>query len=218
MATNRTAAIVGAASAGGGEGERSPLARPEWRYVEKPDLDRFDGADWALLDAQREVYDGEQRARQALRMLTAQADDPTFGYAINNYRHCLQSATMVMRDGHDDETIVVALLHDIGFIVCPETHGAFAAALLGPVVSDRNLWMLERHAIFQSHHVHDHPDVDPDERERWRGHPHFEWTAEYVARYDQNAISPDLPIAPLAMFEPVVQRVFQRPRRLCPVL
>ena len=98
---------------------RSPLAKAGWQYVERPDLDAFIAADWAVLDAQRRVYDGEERARQALRMLEMQAGDTTFGYAINNYRHCLQSATMVMQDGHDDETIVVALLHDVGFIVCP---------------------------------------------------------------------------------------------------
>jgi predicted HD phosphohydrolase len=196
---------------------RSPLAKAGWRYVERPDLDAFTAADWAVLDAQRRVYDGEERARQALRMLEMQADDTTFGYAINNYRHCLQSATMIMQDGHDEETIVVALFHDIGFTVCPETHGAFAASLLGPVIGERNFWMLERHAIFQSHHVHDHPEIDPDERERWRGHAHFAWTADYVARYDQNAISPDYPTAPLAQFAPIVQRVFQSPRRLRPI-
>jgi predicted HD phosphohydrolase len=194
----------------------SPLARPDWSYIDKPDLDTFGALDWQILDRQREVYDAEQRATQALRMLAAMADDTTFGYAINNYRHCLQSATMAMRDGHDEETVVVALFHDIGFITCPETHGAFASALLGPLISDRNIWMLEHHDLFQGHHVHDHPDIDPDARERWRGHPHFDWTAEYVARYDQNAISASYENAPLATFVPIVNRVFARPPKIRP--
>jgi predicted HD phosphohydrolase len=197
-------------------GENSPLGRPDWTYVDKPDLDAFTAADWQVLDRQRLIYDAEQRAAQALRMLAAMADDTTFGYAINNYRHCLQSATMALRDGHDEETVVVALFHDIGFITCPETHGAFAAALLGPLISDRNIWMLEHHDLFQGHHIHDHPDVDPNVRERWRGHPHFDWTAEYVAKYDQNAISATYENAPLEAFVPMVNRVFARPPKIRP--
>lgn len=197
-------------------GENSPLARTDWSYVDKPDLDAFTAVDWQVLDRQRVVYDAEQRAAQALRMLAAMADDTTFGYAINNYRHCLQSATMALRDGHDEETVVVALFHDIGFITCPETHGAFAAALLGPLISDRNIWMLEHHDLFQGHHVHDHPDTDPNARARWHGHPHFDWTAEYVARYDQNAISATYENAPLDAFVPMVNRVFARPPKIRP--
>ncbi len=97
------------------QGSKSPLADEEWCYVDKPALDEFTAEDWALLEKQRQPYFAEQRATQALRMLAAMADDASFGYAINNYWHCLQSATMVMRDGHDDETIVVALFHDLGF-------------------------------------------------------------------------------------------------------
>jgi predicted HD phosphohydrolase len=197
-------------------GRRSRLASSDWSYVDKPELDAFTAEDWRLLDRQRVLYDAEQRAAQALRMLAAMADDTSFGYAINNYRHCLQSATMVMRDGHAEETIVVALFHDLGFIACPETHGAFAAALLGPVISDQNIWMLRHHDIFQGHHVHDHPDIDSDERERWRGHAHFDWTAEYVARYDQNAISASYDAAPLEAFVPIVHRVFARPPKTRP--
>jgi hypothetical protein len=197
-------------------GRKSPLAKPGWSHIDQPDLDSFTAQDWQLLDQQRAVYDAEERAAQALRMLAAMADDASFGYAINNYRHCLQSATMLMHDGHDEETIVVALFHDIGFITCPETHGAFASALLGPLISDRNIWMLEHHDLFQGHHVHDHPDIDPDARERWRGHPHFDWTAEYVAKYDQNAISASYQNAPLATFVPIVNRVFARPPKIRP--
>ena len=30
-------------------------------------------------------------------MLSASADDPVFGYCINNYRHCLQAASLALR-------------------------------------------------------------------------------------------------------------------------
>jgi hypothetical protein len=90
-------------------------------------------------------------------------------------------------------------------------HGAFAAALLGAYISERNRWMLERHQIFQQFHLHDYPGIDRHERERWRGHPHFEWTAEFVEKFDQNAIDPDYDFAPMAFFAPMVRRIFCRP-------
>ncbi len=55
---------------------------------------------------------------------------------------------MLHADGYDEETIVVGLLHDVGFLACPDRHGAFAAELLGGYVSDENYWMLRHHQAF----------------------------------------------------------------------
>ncbi len=200
-----------------GGGRRSALLDPAWRYVEKSALDDFRGDDWACLNRQRSLYLEQEKARQALALLEASRNDPSFGYLINNFEHCLQTATCLWRDGYDEETVVCGLFHDIGFIVCPENHGAFAAAMLAPYVSDRNRWMLERHAIFQQVHISEYEGIDPDERERWRGHPHFEWTALFVAKYDQNTIDPAVENAPLSDFEPMVHRVFMRPPRPVPL-
>ncbi|WP_422368343.1 HD domain-containing protein [Pelagibius sp.] len=195
--------------------ERSPLLRKDWHYVDKPELDDLTAGEWALLQKQRNAYYAEQQALQALRFLAAAEQDASFGYQINNYRHCLQAATLAHRAGEDEETVVAALFHDIGFVACPDSHGAFAAALLANYVSEKNIWMLRHHAIFQQVHlagVHDH-EVDPEERERWRGHPHFDWTARFVDCYDQRAICARYDTAPLSFFEPMVQRVFARPPR-----
>ncbi|MES2508991.1 MAG: phosphohydrolase [Pseudomonadota bacterium] len=188
----------------------SPLLQPGWQHIEKISLQDFTAADWALLDSQRAVYYQQEQARQTLRMLAASEHDASFGYMVNNYRHSLQSATMALRDGLDEEDVVVCLLHDIGFVACPASHGEFAAELLGCYISDRNYWMLQRHGIFQNLHSPHLPGVDQNERERWRGHPHFEWAATFVEKYDQAACDPDYDIAPLATFEPMVQRVFAR--------
>jgi predicted HD phosphohydrolase len=192
---------------------RSALMRPEWRYVERQALDDFRAEDWTLLNAQRAPYYAEQQARQALRLLSASADDPGFGYQVNNYRHCVQAATLALQDGRDEDYVVMALLHDIGFVACPQNHGPFAAQLLAPYIPEDLVWMLERHMYFQSLHCRELPGNDRFARERWRGHPAFAATAEFVARYDQNTISPRLPEAPLSVFEPMVQRVFARPPR-----
>ena len=189
----------------------SSLADPQWQYIEKVSLEDFSGDDWRQLEQQRAAYLAQQQATQALRLLSASERDPTFGYMVNNYRHCLQSATMVLRDGRCEEDVVVALLHDVGFITCPLLHGDFAACLMGAYISDRNHWMLQHHATFQNLHAPHFPGVEPRERERWAGHPHFDWTAEFVARYDQDACDPQYPCEPLEAFVPMVRAIFARP-------
>lgn len=196
---------------------RTPLLRPQWRYVEKAALEDFNSDDWALMNAQRADYRAERQAEEVLRMLTGQAQEPSFGYVVNNYLHCLQSATLALRDGLDEETVVVSLLHDIGFNACPESHAEFAAALLGPWTSERNHWMLLHHAVFQQFHIRGFPGLECDERDRWRGHPHFAWTAEWVEKYDQNATWDGIETLPIEAFKPLVRRFFAKPARPLPI-
>jgi predicted HD phosphohydrolase len=192
---------------------RHPLLSPDWRYIPKNRLANFTRQDWAALNAQRAIWYRQRQGDAVLDLLRAGEHETTFGYQVNNFQHSLQSATLVHADGRDEEDIVVALLHDIGFLVCPERHGAFSAELLGGYVSDANYWMLRHHQAFGAKHVLDHTDEfhDPDQRERWRGHPHFEWTAEFVERYDVDAIDPDYRNKPLEFFAPMVRRIFDRP-------
>lgn len=194
-------------------GTRSPLAEPGWRHIERTSLEDFTADDWSVMNAQRAPYMAVEPARQVLDMLVAQKDAASFGYQINNYEHCLQAATLAMRDGADEETIVVALLHDLGFVACNDSHGDFAAALLRPYVGERAIWMLERHMYFQAVHCPTYPGVDTAVRERWRGHPWFEWSAEWVRKYDITSIDAGIENAPLSVFEPMVHRVFARPLR-----
>jgi predicted HD phosphohydrolase len=196
----------------------SPLAHTGWNYISPTALEEFSTADWKVLEVQRADYLARHQADQALRLLAASEHDPAFGYQVNNYRHCLQSATRVLRDGLSEEDVVVALLHDVGFITCPLLHGDMAASLMGAYISDRNHWMLRHHAIFQNLHSPNMPGVDRHERERWRGHPYFDWTAEFVARYDQDALDPAYDNEPLETFVPMVHRIFARKpidRRSC---
>lgn len=190
---------------------RDRLLRDSFRYMEHTTLETFEAADWAVLNRQRGEYASEQLAEQVLRMLVVSRDDPTFGYQINNYHHCLQTATLMMGDGLDDETVVMGLLHDLGFTVCPDSHAEFAATILGPYLSDRNLWVLLQHAVFQQYHIHEYPGLEENARERFRGHPDFEAAATFVERYDIVAINPNVDTAPIEVFEPLVNRFFERP-------
>ncbi len=187
---------------------RSPLGHPDWRYVEAADLEAVTAEEWVMVDAQRALYWRERQADRALELLAREAEEPSFGYAVNNYRHCLESATRVFQAGFDEERVVVALLHDIGFTLAGPSHGAFSAALMKPFISETNHWLLINHQAFQGWHAFTHHNRDPAQRDRLMGHPAYETTAEFVERYDQCTIDPNFEAMPLEAFRPMVRRVF----------
>ena len=192
--------------------KKSPLLPSDFNHLKESlqKMDDLSTTDWKNLSKYRKIYNHEQQAKQALSLLEIQKNAPSYGFRINNYRHCLQSATMVFRDGGDEEAIVVALFHDLGFSVCPDNHGEFSAALLANYISERHYWMLLHHATFLNYHAKTHPKVDYNAREKFFGHPHYEFTAEWVARYDQTSIQANYDTAPLEFFKPMVFRLFSR--------
>lgn len=188
--------------------KRSPLFNSNWQYFEKPMVE-FSHTDWEKLNSQREIFYKQNQANHALRLLSSMKNDYVFGYPINPYRHCLQSATKIYRDGHDLQTVVSALFHDVGFIVTPSNHGEFAAALLKPYISEKNHWMLQHHGEFQKYYCHDHPKIqDRLAREKWKDHPYYEWAVEFVDKYDQQAMDPFYEEMTLDEFRPMVEEVF----------
>lgn len=133
------------------------------------------------------------------------------GDKVDRYEHSLQTATRAFRDGADDETVVAALLHDVGDMLAPENHSDFAAALLQPYVSRTTHWVVKHHGIFQGYYYFHHYGKDRNARDKFRGHPAFEKTVEFCAKWDQMAFDPTYDTMPLSAFEPIVRRVFARP-------
>lgn len=134
------------------------------------------------------------------------------GFAVDRLEHSLQTATRAHRDGRDEEYVVCALLHDIGDILGPSNHAEVGAVILKPYVSERNHWMLNQHGIFQGYYFFQHLGLDRDMREAFRGHEHFEYTAQFCHQYDQNSFDPSYESMPLEAFAPMVQRVMAKPR------
>jgi predicted HD phosphohydrolase len=189
---------------------RSPLYRDDWSYIGQVALNDFSDEEFAVLNSQRGVYYAEHQVESVLAMMRAAQHEPSFGYQVNHYEHGLQSATMLFRDGYGPEDVVVGLLHDIGFITCPDRHGSFAAELLGAYVEERNVWMLRHHQSFGSFRRDNSAGNSPLPRENWRGHPYFDWALTFVEEYDQNAIDPSYENLPLEFFEPLLREVFGR--------
>lgn len=139
--------------------------------------------------------------------------DDSAGYQISRLDHSLQAATRAHRAGEDEETVVCALLHDIGDYLAPGNHSEVAAAVLRPYVSEKNYWMVKHHGVFQGYYYFHFIGLNPHERERWRDHPYYEATVDFCENYDQNSFDPQYESEPLAFFEPMVHRVLDESRR-----
>ena len=149
-----------------------------------------------------------QRVLRHLKLL----DGDYGGFAVDRLTHSLQTATLAMRDGRDEEYVVCALLHDIGDTLAPTNHPSIAAGILKPWVSEQNHWIVEHHGIFQGYYFWHFLGGDRDDRDRFRAHPQFDACAEFCELYDQRAFDPKAETLPLQEFEPLLQRVFAEGR------
>jgi predicted HD phosphohydrolase len=166
--------------------------------------------DYEILARIQKPFDGAlaDRVLEHLRQLEGSYG----GMLVDRLTHSLQTATRAHRDGRDEEYVVCALLHDIGDMLATHNHADLAAAILKPFVSERNLWIVAHHAVFQGYYFWHHVGADRNARERYRDHPHFDATAEFCAHYDQCSFDPDYDTLPLEHFEPMLRRVFAAPK------
>ena len=168
-------------------------------------------ADWDAIGAAGAPRRGEHvdNILAHLKML----DGDEGGFAVDRLTHSLQTATRAFKDGRDEEYVVCALLHDIGDLLLPAAHAELGAAILKPYVSEANHWMLEKHGVFQGYYFFHYLGLDRDMREEYRGHPHFEYTAQFCHLYDQNSFDPAYESMPLEAFVPMMRRVMETPKR-----
>ena len=167
--------------------------------------------DWAAISRAGQAHRGEHVDRIVSHLNLLKGDHG--GFAVDRLEHSLQTATRAYQAGQDEEYVVCALLHDIGDILMPANHAELAATILSPYVSDRNLWMLEKHGIFQGYYFFHYLGLDRDMREEFRGHPDFEYTAQFCHLYDQNSFDPAFQSMPLEAFVPMMRRVMETPKR-----
>ena len=134
------------------------------------------------------------------------------GYQIDRYTHSLQSATRAESDGADEETVVCALLHDLGDEIAPDNHSEVIASILRPYISKKNHWVLKHHGLFQGYYYFQHIGGDRNARERYKDHPFYQDCVDFCEKWDQTSFDPDYPTQPLEYFEPIVRKVFKAPK------
>ena len=134
------------------------------------------------------------------------------GYQIDRYTHSLQSATRAESDGADEETVVCALLHDLGDVIAPDNHSEVIASILRPYISKKNHWVLKHHGLFQGYYYFHHIGGDRNARERYKDHPFYQDCVDFCEKWDQTSFDPDYPTQPLEYFEPMVRKVLTAPK------
>ncbi|HJV59424.1 MAG TPA: HD domain-containing protein [Albitalea sp.] len=167
-------------------------------------------ADWRVIGGEFAAFSRALPDRVLAHLKLLEGDYG--GFPVDRYTHSLQTATRALKAGRDDEYVVCALLHDIGDTLGSFNHFDIAAAILKPFVSEANLWMVQHHGIFQGYYFFHHIGLNRDLREQFRGHAHFERTAEFCDQYDNPAFDPKGETLPIGEFEPMVRRVFAQPR------
>jgi len=167
--------------------------------------------DWQLIWREMERFAGRLPDRLIAHLELLRGDHG--GFPVDRLEHCLQTATRAFQAGRDEEYVICALLHDIGDTLGTYNHPDIAAAIVHPFVSEENHWMVEHHGIFQAYYFFHFLGYDRDQREQFRGHPHFEKTEEFCRLFDQAAFDTNFQSMPLDAFEPMLRRVFSQPRR-----
>jgi len=177
-------------------------SKPAWTNFEQTTAE-----DWAaVMDYEAEFNAGlVDRLMAELKLL----DEASTPYPVNRYQHSLQAATRALDDGADEETVVAALLHDIGDVIAPYNHGEVAAAVLKPYVSEKTWWIVKHHCVFQGYYYNHHLGGDRHAREKYRASPYYDDAVYFCHNYDQNAFDPAYPTQPLEYFEPMLRRVFR---------
>ena len=173
--------------------------------------DRSTTADWQLIVG--EFKDFSQKLPERILAHLKLLDGDYGGFPIDRYSHCLQTATLALRDGRDEEYVVCALLHDIGDTLGCYNHPDIAAAILKPFVSEANHWMVQNHGIFQGYNFFHHIGLNRDMRDDFAGHEHYARTEEFIALYDNPAFDPKTETLPISEFEPMLRRVFAQPKQ-----
>lgn len=136
--------------------------------------------------------------------------DSIQGYKVSRLQHSLQSASLAEADGADIETIVAALVHDLGDELAPENHSQLAAAILRPYVRAEVTWIIEMHGLFQMKYYAHFYGRDPHGHLAYKDHPWYASCWRFCERYDQAAFDPATPTKPLSHFAPMLREVFSR--------
>ncbi|CAE6910285.1 Phosphohydrolase [Pseudomonas marincola] len=173
-------------------------------------MDQGTADDWAIIAKDFTAFAAQlpDRILTHLKLL----DGDFGGFPIDRLQHSLQTATRAHQDGRDEEYVICALLHDIGDTLGSYNHPDIAAAILKPFVSAENLWMVANHGIFQGYYFFHHLGMDRHLREQFKDHPQYHATIEFCAKYDGAAFDPEFESLPLTFFEPMLRRVFAKPK------
>jgi predicted HD phosphohydrolase len=176
-------------------------------------LDQSDGVDWQQIcsaHVRHYAVAGPLRIMDQLRSL----GELGLGFPCDQLQHSLMTATLARAADADDETVIVALCHDIGKTFSVPNHAAIGAEILKPYVSDDHYRAVFHHQEFQGRYYFNHFGESTTMRDAYQGESWYALAEALVDEWDMPAFDPDFAADPLESFEPAVIRVFSAPRMM----
>lgn len=149
---------------------------------------------------------------QMIKNLLLQLESHLDGFPVNQLEHSLQTATRAERAGASEELIVAALCHDIGKAISDVNHAAISAAILRPYVSADTYEVILTHQDFQGKYIYSFMGKDPETRLLYKDKTWYRQACQFSDEWDQTAFDPDYDSYSMEHFEPLIDRVFARPR------
>jgi predicted HD phosphohydrolase len=173
-------------------------------------MDQGKVEEWMVIG--EEVNKRQSRMPQVIKSMLAQLEEQVDGFAVNQFVHALQTATRAARDGASEELIIAALCHDIGKVISNENHPAIAAEILKPYVSAETYEIVRSHQDFQGRHYYGLMGKDPEARRKYENEPWYAEAVRFTDDWDQTSFDPEYDTLPLSYFEPMIERLFAKPR------
>ena len=173
-------------------------------------MDSSTADQWAVIG--KETFEHQGRVADRMLGMLESLTEITDGFAVDQLRHSLQTATLAERAGADEEMVFASLLHDIGKAVSVPNHPEIAAAIIKPYVRSEVHQVILAHQDFQGRHYYHHFGGDPNAREKYVGAEWFDLAAQFADEWDQIAFDPAYDTLPLEHFEPLVRAQTARGR------
>ena len=164
--------------------------------------------DFIIIRENDEVTASELPER-IIKHLEQMAEDDG-AYRISRLDHVLQCASRALESGADDDWVAAALLHDIGDVLAPFTHGQVAAEILRPFVRDEVYWVVRNHGIFQMYYNKSLSSEERNIRDQYKDHPYYQSAVDFCEKWDQCSFDPHYPHESLEFFVPLIKKVFTR--------
>ena len=138
----------------------------------------------------------------------------TVGFACDQLHHSLMTGTLARRASASDEEVAIALLHDVGKAVNIPNHGAIAAELMKPYISEDSYKAIYNHQHFQGKYYYEFAGANPNMRDDFTQESWYALAVKLVDEWDAPAFDPDFEVDTLESFEPLLEKIFSQPARM----
>ncbi len=120
--------------------------------------------------------------------------------------HCLQSATLALKKGADEEVVLACLLHDTVLSLIRTDHGWWSAQMYEPYVSERTTFAIRYHQALRFYPDKEAGYVYPDIYYNMFGvdyvpPPHVEAAYKYALKHKWYGASRELTVCDLYAFD-----------------